>query len=380
MVGGDPSPVEVGGAAGTVTVTTDGPELVGGDPENAESAQDEVADSSRTATVAGSSRVMQGSVTTVRGSATASVAGMRAMLPDTEWIEQVGPVEGVALEPWDLTGPLADGTDVAFVVQPYLSDPQLLRRVADLPDLQVVQLLTAGFETALPFLPDGVSLCNAAGVHDASTAEQAVGLAVAALRGIPDFVRAQDRGQWLPVRIWPSLTDRRVLVVGYGRIGRAITARLLPFEVSVTAVASRARAGDEFVERVHGLDELPGLLPEHDVVILIVPLTPTTTRLVDADFLAALPDGALLVNVARGGVVDTDALVAALQSGRITAALDVTDPEPLPAGHPLWNAPGVLISPHIGGATTAFQPRAVRLVRQQLQSLVAGQPLDNVVG
>ena len=171
--------------------------------------------------------------------------------------------------------------------------------------------------------------------------------------------------------IRPALADKRVLVLGYGSIGRAIAARLTPFEVQVTAVASSARDGDDLVPSVHAVAQLPSLLPQHDVVIVIVPLSPATTRLVDADFLAAMPDGALLVNVARGGVVDTDALVREAASGRLLAALDVTDPEPLPPGHPLWSTPGVLITPHVGGASSAFRPRAVRLVRDQLKAYAA---------
>jgi phosphoglycerate dehydrogenase-like enzyme len=154
---------------------------------------------------------------------------------------------------------------------------------------------------------------------------------------------------------------------------------LTPFEVEVTAVASKARAGDELVRSVHGVDELPALLPRHDVVVVIVPLSEQTTGLVDEAFLSAMPDGALLVNVARGAVVDTDALVRHATAGRIRAALDVTDPEPLPADHPLWGVPGVLITPHVGGASTAFMPRAARLLQEQLGAYAAGRPLRNLV-
>jgi phosphoglycerate dehydrogenase-like enzyme len=133
------------------------------------------------------------------------------------------------------------------------------------------------------------------------------------------------------------------------------------------------------VPSVHAVDELPDLLPRHDVVVVVVPLGPQTVGLVDDEFLSAMPDGALLVNVARGGVVDTDALVRHLATGRLRAALDVTDPEPLPADHPLWTAPGVLISPHTGGASTAFLPRATRLLQEQLGAYAAGRSLRNVV-
>ena len=299
-------------------------------------------------------------------------------LPDREWIDFVGPVGGVELVPWDLVSDPPRRDEISFVVPPYMvSSPW--QRLGLLPGLRAVQLLSAGYETVLPALPAGVKLANAAGVHDASTAELAVTLALSSLRGIPDFVVAQGRSHWLPAETRPSLADRKVLILGYGGIGAAIARRLSGFEVRLTAVASRARAGDDLVASVHGVDELPALLPTHDVVIVIVPLSEATTGLVDRDFLAAMPDGALLVNVSRGKVVDTEALAEAVGSGRIRAALDVTDPEPLPADHPLWRMPGVLISPHVGGVTTAFTPRAIALLREQIAAFAGERPLRNVV-
>jgi phosphoglycerate dehydrogenase-like enzyme len=299
-------------------------------------------------------------------------------LPNQEWIDLVGPVAGVEMVPWDLVGEPPRRDEISFVVPPYMvSSPW--QRLGLLPGLRVVQLLSAGYETVLPALPAGVKLANAAGVHDASTAELAVTLALSSLRGIPDFVAAQGRSQWLPAQIRTSLADRKVLILGYGGIGVAIARRLSGFEVKLTAVASRARGGDELVASVHGVGELSALLPEHEVVIVIVPLSESTKGMVDRDFLASMRDGALLINVSRGKVVDTDALVEAAGTGRITAALDVTDPEPLPADHPLWHTPGVLISPHAGGVTSAFEPRAVELLRQQIAAFVGERPLRNVV-
>ncbi|PWN01835.1 dihydrofolate reductase [Nocardioides silvaticus] len=238
--------------------------------------------------------------------------------------------------------------------------------------VRVVQTLTAGVDNIRDRIPEGVTLCNGRGIHDASTAELALTLTLASLRGIPAFVRAQGRHEWTPG--WrPALADKRVLVVGYGAVGRAVHARLTPFEADVVPVARTARDG------VHGIDELPALLPEADVVILIVPLTTETRGLVDSSFLSRMKDGALLVNVARGPVVVTDDLVAALATDRISAAVDVVDPEPLPADHPLWQAPNLLISPHVGGASSAMWPRAHRLVRDQLRRFAAGEPLANVM-
>ncbi len=274
--------------------------------------------------------------------------------------------------PEEHDGVPASVAEVEFYVPPYRFTPSDNELMKLMPRLKVVQTVTAGVDHVRPYVPDGVLLCNGRGIHNASTAELAVGLVIASLRGIPGFVRAQDRGEWRPVRA-RSVADRTVLIVGYGDIGAAIEERLGGFEVDIVRVARRAREG------VHGFDELGHLLPHADVVILIVPITDETRGMVDRDFLARMKDDALLVNVARGPVVDTDALVEALNTKRIHAALDVTDPEPLPAGHPLWSAPNLLVSPHVGGASSAMWPRAYRLVREQLERFAAGEPLANVM-
>ncbi|GAA1913658.1 2-hydroxyacid dehydrogenase [Streptomyces sodiiphilus] len=275
----------------------------------------------------------------------------------------------------------ADPARCVFYVVPYMKGQRTaVRPLPDMPRLRVVHTLTAGVDHMLPALgtlPAGAVLCNAGDLHSTSTAELALALTLAALRDIPGAVRAQDEGRWDPA-VCPSLADRRVLIVGYGGIGRAVEARLRPFEpAAVERSAGRARRTGDTV--VHGPESLPGLLPRAEVVILCTPLTEATRGMVDAEFLARMRDGALLVNVARGAVVDTEALLAEVTSGRLRAALDVTDPEPLPAGHPLWRAPGVLITPHVGGASSAFRPRAERLLRGQLGRFAAGEPLRHVV-
>lgn len=274
----------------------------------------------------------------------------------------------------------ADPADAEFYVVPYMSAAQVaVRPLPYMRRLSVVQTLSAGVEnvaSCLPQLPPGTRLCNARGVHEASTAELTLTLILASLRGIPRFVRGQDAEEWHS-GFYPALADRTVLIVGYGSIGAAIEDRLAPFECDVLRVARAARTSERGA--VHALRELPVLLSAADVVILSVPLTDATRDLVGAEFLARMKDGALLVNVARGPVVDTESLLAAVETGRIQAALDVTDPEPLPPGHPLWHAPGVLISPHVGGSTSAFLPRAKRLLRAQLSRFAAGEPLENIV-
>jgi phosphoglycerate dehydrogenase-like enzyme len=288
--------------------------------------------------------------------------------------ERLGEVpDGLEFEIFDARGEIPDsGERVEFYVPDYRFDPRVVEVIPRLPILRVVQTLTAGVDHIRGHVPDGVLLCNARGVHDASTAELAVGLTIASLRGFADFVRAQDQGEWRN-GAHTSLADRTVLIVGYGSIGAALERRLRPFECDVLRVARRARDG------VAGIDALPRLLGEADVVILVVPITDETRGMVDAAFLASMRDGALLVNVARGPIVQTEALLAELQSGRLRAALDVTDPEPLPSGHPLWSAPGVLISPHVGGGTDAMWPRAYDLVRRQLEHFAAGERLENVM-
>ncbi len=299
-------------------------------------------------------------------------------VPDEETRRALHVPDGVRLVVWDLASdPAPDVAEaVRVVVVPHDVPGGSLRRLRALPRLAVVQIPSAGYEHVLHHLPPGVLLCNGRGVHDAETAELALALTLSSLRGLDDYLRQQDRREWTG-RTRPSLADRRALVVGYGAIGAAVARRLEAFEVDVVRVATAAR--DEDGVHVHGVAELPDLLPAADVVLLTVPLTPQTTRLVDAEFLARMPDGALLVNVARGKVVDTDALLAELTSGRLRAGLDVTDPEPLPADHPLWSAPGLILTPHEGGNTTATPRRMIALVQAQLDRLAAGDEPANVV-
>jgi phosphoglycerate dehydrogenase-like enzyme len=270
------------------------------------------------------------------------------------------------------TGVPSSVSEVEFYVPAYEFDRAVVDVIAQMPRLQVVQTLTAGVDHIRPAVPDGVTLCNAAGVHDAATSELAVALMISAERRLAELAVAQRERRW-DQSMASSLADRRVLVIGAGNIGNAISRRLDGFECDVTLVGRTARDG------VRGADDLPQLLPHADIVVLIIPLTEQTAGMVDADFLARMPDGALLVNVARGRIVDTDALVAETSSGRLRAALDVTEPEPLPPDHPLWSTPGVIITPHVGGASTALWPRAYRLVSEQLQRLADGRPLLNVV-
>lgn len=280
----------------------------------------------------------------------------------------------------DAPGAVPESIDeVEYFVLPYMfvnAHPELMARM---PKLKVAQTLTAGYENVAPYVPEGVTLCNARGLHDASTAELALTLTLSALRGIPRYARLAEHGDWSPTyelgegAFDDALADKTVLILGYGSIGSAIERRLAGFEVEVLRVARTAREG------VHAFTDVDTLLPKADVVIVVLPATDETRGMIDAGFLARMKDGALLVNVARGVVVDTGALVAECGSGRLRAAVDVTDPEPLPADHPLWRLPNVLITPHIGGASSAFLPRALRQIDEQLRRYAAGEELANVV-
>jgi phosphoglycerate dehydrogenase-like enzyme len=277
-------------------------------------------------------------------------------------------------DPDRLPSPVAD---VRFWVPPFLAGWDATALLRELPDLRVVQLLSAGADAWTGRIPAGVTLCDARGVHDSATAEWCVAAILSQLRGFPGLARAQARREWAYDEVAPTdeLAGKRVLIVGAGSIGAAVRARLAPFEVDFTLVARTARPD----EGVHGVDELPALLPEADVVVVLVPLTDATRGLIDETFLAAMADGALLVNAARGPVSRTSALVAELSTGRLRAALDVTDPEPLPADHPLWELPNVLLTPHVAGSVRGLLPRAYRLVGDQVRRFAAGQPLINAV-
>jgi phosphoglycerate dehydrogenase-like enzyme len=266
----------------------------------------------------------------------------------------------------------ASAAEVEFYVPPFFPAPEAVVAMAQMPKLRVVQTMTAGFDRVRPHVPAGAVLCNARGVHDASTAEWVVGAAIAALRQFPYFATEQAAGRW-SYRFTDCLAGKSVLIVGFGSIGQAVERRLTGFDVQVQRVARSARDG------VSPVSDLPALLPTADVVILLTPVTSATVGMVDATFLAAMKDGALLINAARGVLVVTDDLVAEASSGRLSAAMDVTDPEPLPPDHPLWSLPNVLITPHVGASTPYSGMMAVRFVKEQAERYLAGQPLANVI-
>lgn len=275
---------------------------------------------------------------------------------------------------WDMSGP-APAHEIDIVVPPYLRPVSVLERLKDV-HVRLVQSQLVGYDGVEEVLPEGVVYANAASVHETSTAELTLALILAAQRGIPDFVRAAAAGHWAP-EFRPSLADRRVMLIGYGGVGRAIESRLLPFEIELTRVANHERIDERGV--IYDTESLPRLLPESEIVIVVVPLTPATTHLVDDAFLSRMADGSLLVNVSRGKVADTEALMKHARSGRLRLALDVTDPEPLPLGHPLFAMPNVLVTPHVGGASSAMPSRAARLIEEQASRMMRGEAPINVI-
>ena len=263
--------------------------------------------------------------------------------------------------------------EVTFYCLPYMGDAASIALIGELPALQVVQSLSSGVDEVLDLLPPQVTLCNGHGLgHEEGTAELAVALILASMRQIPWFAEQQSKRRWSHLRT-DTLDGKRVLLVGYGAIGAAIEQRLLPFGARVIRVSRTPRDG------VSELGELPGLAQGADILVVCIALHPSTRGLVGQEVLAALPAGALVVNVARGPVVDAAALAAQLHAGRLRAALDVTDPEPLPADRPEWTLPNVLITPHIGGDTAMFAHRAPEFVADQATRHLAVRPLRNVV-
>jgi len=275
---------------------------------------------------------------------------------------------------WDLRSP-APWPAIDIVVPPYMGGPSVLRALEGV-EVGLVQGQSIGYDGVFDNLPAGVRFANAASVHEGPAAELGMTLLLAAQRDLPRFVRQQDAGRWVG-GVTRGLLGLRVVILGAGGLGNATFDRLAPFGARAVRVG-RTRRADERGE-VAALGELPGLLPEADAVVVCLPLDASTRGLVDAAFLARLPDGAVVVNIGRGAIVDTPALLAELESGRLRAGLDVTDPEPLPADHPLWRVPGVLISPHVGGQVTTMPDAVEALVRRQIAALEAGREPLNLI-
>jgi phosphoglycerate dehydrogenase-like enzyme len=294
--------------------------------------------------------------------------------------------------------PLPNGLDHDVTIDVWIPDPYPAKAQKIWPHLHGVRLvlsLMAGTEWIPGTVGPHITICNAHGAHNISTAEWTVSAILAMLKYFPFYLDIQRTGQWkrrfeasaryaaltgdkrplYPPVMLEELTGKKVLLVGYGAIGKEIERMLAPFHVELMRVARSARTEPE----VHSVTELDSLLPRAEVVILILPSTAESNKLIGPRQFAVMRQGALLVNAARGPIVDTDALVEALHSGRIRAALDVTDPEPLPEGHPLWSCPNLLITPHVAGSSPQFAPRSLHTAADELRRYMNNEPLHNAV-
>jgi phosphoglycerate dehydrogenase-like enzyme len=294
--------------------------------------------------------------------------------------------------------PLPDSLDHDVDIDVWIPDPYPKRAIKTWPHLRGVRLvlaLLAGTEWIPGVVGPRVTICNAHGAHNISTAEWTVASILAMLKYFPFYLDVQRAARWklrfeasaryaaitgdtrpiYPPVMLEELTGKTVLLVGYGAIGKEIERMLAPFDVHMLRVARTARTEPA----VHAVGNLDSLLPRAEIVVLILPFTAETRGLIGPRQLALMPQGALLVNAARGPILDTNALVDALQTGKIRAALDVTDPEPLPDGHPLWSCPNLLLTPHVGGSSPQFAPNSLRVAAGELRRYIDGEPLHNVV-
>ncbi len=290
----------------------------------------------------------------------------------TQWEDIETPAGVVALNPTNYPLDESDLSQITFYVAPYMGGRKALEYTASMPNLKILQVPNAGFDDALEFLRPGMILCNARGVHDASTAELAMALAISSRRGFYDFARAQQAGKWEPKR-YESFNDSKIGIIGAGSIAHTLADYLAPFDVEISFFS---RSGSDGSIKI---SELDSYLPQLDIIFLVLPLNAESKHLINSERLKKMKDGAVLINVGRGPIVDTDALVTELNSGRIFAGLDVTDPEPLPEGHPLWSAKNLILSPHVGGNSTAFGSRAKKLIERQMDLISRGEEPENIV-
>lgn len=302
------------------------------------------------------------------------------MRPDV-WIPEPSPIAGrdrlatiATVHTFPMDGEIPEVAGTGDILIAAHDADRAIAYARHIDGLRVIQAFSAGVDRMIGSVPEGVILCDAAGVHDVAVAEWVLMVILASQRRLAEHVDGQRTAHWREESLTGSdLVDASVVLLGAGSIGAAVEARLAPFGGKVTRIARRPRPG------VLTIADLPAVLPAADIVVSLLPLTPETRGIVGAGFLGAMPDGALLVNASRGPIVDTQALTAEVLSGRLRAALDVTDPEPLPDGHPLWTAPGVIVTPHVASDVHAEGERAWQLAFEQVGRYARGEPLINVV-
>lgn len=302
---------------------------------------------------------------------------LRVLLP---WQDLVDQLQLPGIEPilWHINDDPNDAPPADVLVTERPSNSQLRSRVSRIKGLKHVHLLSIGYEWVLEHLPEQVTLTNSKGAVEDATAEHCLALILASIRQLPLAGQRQREQNW--IRTWTSsLHGSKVVLLGAGGVGSEIRSRLLPFKPAELTTFARTERVHEQRYRIYSPDRLRGFLPTADVVIVALPHTPETEQLIDAELLSAMKDGALLVNVGRGPIVDTEALLLELLAGRLHAALDVTDPEPLPANHALWSAPNCIITPHMAGDTGQFISLVSELAVNQVIAFAHGEELANQI-
>lgn len=295
------------------------------------------------------------------------------LVPDAEGVTQLSGLDGVRPVRYAPGEPLPlEAADAEVLIPAPGAGEETAALLPRLPKVKLIQLLTADVEQWAESLPAGILLSTCRGAHGGSTAEWAVAMLLSIYRELSELAADQREHRWRS-RMTDTLQDKRVLILGAGQLGMHLRRRLEPFDATVTMVGLKHRTG------VHGHDELPDLLPQQEAVVVMVPLTPVSRGMVNAEFLAALPDGAVVVNASRGPVVDSGALLAELRAGRLRAALDVMDPEPLPVDDPLWSAPGLLLTPHVAGNVRGGRRRSYAVAAEEIQLYVNGELPNNLV-
>lgn len=296
------------------------------------------------------------------------------MVPDTNWAREADwgrlPVTIVYYDPDDRAPQVSQFVEI--IVDATGPRRGVTYLIEHSPRLRLVQTLYAGVERWEGLLPPDVRLANASGAHGGATAEIATAGLLALLRRLPETFANGAQALWRPLP-GESVNGKRALVVGAGDVGSSLCRQLEALGATVILAGRSARG------RIRAIDDVVHELADYDIVALATPLTAQTRGLADAEFLGKMKDGAVLINIGRGPAVCTDALVAELSAGRLRAVLDVTDPEPLPEGHPLWRQPGLVMTPHVGGLVQDAYEKGMRVAIEQIGQFIDGKVPDNLV-
>jgi phosphoglycerate dehydrogenase-like enzyme len=297
---------------------------------------------------------------------------------DAQYLSDLPDTIEIGILPQNTTVLPPDAGRVEFLIPPWFRDDTVFKaQLRQLTSLKVIQTYSAGVDRIVGLVPPGVTLCNGRGLHDAAVAEWVVGVILATYNKYSYYYKQQAAGEYKPIDT-DTLEGDTVTIFGYGSIGKLVEKLLGGFGVNIQRVARRGRT-EEDGKVVHAFNDIDDVLPTTNILVALAPLTPETSKIINASLLAKLPDRALVINAGRGGVVDTDAIIAELCSGRLRAALDTTDPEPIPPGHALWTTPNLMLTQHSAGDASDYLDKVYPFIHQQLHRYMAGEPLLNVV-